>query len=143
VSLSLPYVRFDRERGRQALEDGFTQATDLAEALVRRGVAFREAYKAVGVLVAMAVEEGVSLRQIDSARAHAVHPALDAHSLRALEPESAVAAKESLGGTGPRAVDAQIDWLRERATGLSASADLHGSLEELAQRVFGEPLELP
>jgi len=39
VTLALPHVKFDAQRGRQALVDGFTQATDLAEALVRRGVA--------------------------------------------------------------------------------------------------------
>src|SRR5580692_5952559 len=96
VSLALPHETFDAERGAQALEEGFTQATDLAEALVRRGIPFREAYKAVG-----------------AGRAHEIHPALDAQSLLALDPAAAVAAKESLGGTGPRSVDAQVAWLRE------------------------------
>src|SRR5581483_6278022 len=35
VHVALPAVTFDAERGRRSLEDGFTQATDLAEALVR------------------------------------------------------------------------------------------------------------
>jgi argininosuccinate lyase len=143
VSLALPHVRFDGDRGRQALEEGFTQATDLAEALVQRGVPFREAYKAVGTLVAMAVDEGIGLRAIDPTRARQVHPALDAQSLDALDPATAVAAKESPGGTGPRAVDAQIAWLRQRATALSAKGEAHGSLDVLARRVFAEPLELP
>jgi argininosuccinate lyase len=92
VELALPHVTFDRARGARALDDGFTQATDLAEALVRRGVPFREAYKAVGRLVALAVE-------------------------------------------------AQLAWLRRRATELGAVAGKHGSLDALAQRVFAEPLE--
>ncbi len=142
AALALEHVEFDPLRGKRALEDGFTQATDLAEALVRRGVPFREAYKAVGALVAVAVAEGVSLRSVDMGRAKNIHHALDADSLRALEPGTAVAAKESAGGTGPRAVDAQIAWLRERADALSAKAKGYGSLEVLAQRVFAEPLEL-
>jgi argininosuccinate lyase len=125
----------------RALADGFTQATDLAEALVRRGVPFREAYKAVGKLVAMAVEEGIPLGGIDPARAATVHAAFDAAALRALEPAAAVAAKESLGGTGPRAVDGQIAWLRAQAAQLAAAADAQGSLDALAARVFSEPLE--
>ncbi|HEY8039348.1 MAG TPA: argininosuccinate lyase [Polyangiaceae bacterium] len=141
VSLALPHVTFDAARGATALGEGFTQATDLAEALVRRGVPFREAYKAVGRLVALAVQDGVPLRAFEPARAHAIHPAFDAHALRALEPAAAVAAKESPGGTGPGAVDAQIAWLREQAAELEAAAGVHGSIEALAQRVFAEPLE--
>jgi argininosuccinate lyase len=143
VSLALPHVTFDVERGARALEQGFTQATDLAEALVQRGEPFREAYKAVGRLVAMAVEEGIPLRAVNAERALAVHPAFDVHALRALEPAAAVAGKESLGGTGPRAVDAQIGWLCEQARILSAKAEAQGSLEALADRVFAEPLEKP
>jgi argininosuccinate lyase len=140
VALSLPHVSFDAERGARVLAEGFTQATDLAEALVRRGVAFREAYKAVGKLVALAVNEGVSLRSIDAARARAIHPALDADALGALDPAAAVKAKESLGGTGPHAVEAQVAWLREEAKRLGAIADAQGTLEALAERVFTEPL---
>jgi argininosuccinate lyase len=141
VSLALPHVSFVAERGARALGEGFTQATDLAEELVRRGVPFREAYKAVGRLVAMATGEGVALSALDPARAQAVHPALDALALRALDPAAAVAAKESAGGTGPRAVDAQIAWLREQATELRDAAAVHGTIDALAQRVFAEPLD--
>ncbi len=141
-ALALEHVEFDAQRGRRALEEGFTQATDLAEALVRRGIPFREAYKAVGALVSMAVAESIPLRNVDPGRAQKIHPALDADALRVLDPATAVAAKESFGGTGPRATDAQIAWLRERANALSVKAAEHGSLGVLAERVFAEPLEL-
>jgi argininosuccinate lyase len=143
VALALPHVHFDAERGARALAEGFTQATDLAEALVRRGVPFREAYNAVGKLVALAVEQGLALHAIGEARAKAIHRALDAEALRSLDAASAVFAKESLGGTGPRAVDIQIARLRERAEALAVSAKAQGSLAVLAQRVFNEPLSLP
>jgi argininosuccinate lyase len=141
VSLALPHVAFDVERCARAVDDGFTQATDLAEALVQRGVPFREAYKAVGTLVAAATQEGVPLRAVDPTRAHAIHPALDASSMRALAPEAAVAAKESFGGTGPRSVDGQLEWLRERSSWLLAKAAAHGSIDELAERIFNEPVK--
>ncbi|HEY5241581.1 MAG TPA: argininosuccinate lyase [Polyangiaceae bacterium] len=141
VELALPHVTFDRERGLHALDQGFTQATDLAEALVRRGVPFREAYKAVGRLVALAVDEGVPLRAIDAAKARTFHALLDEQTLQALDPKAAVAAKESAGGTGPLAVEAGLGWLRQRAAELGAVAGKHGSLDALAQRVFAEPLD--
>jgi argininosuccinate lyase len=108
---------------------------------VLRGVAFREAYKAVGRLVALAVQRGIALGEVDEASARAIHPALDAQALRALEPRAAVAAKESVGGTGPRAVSEQIAWLREAAATLEATANTHGSIDDLAQRVFAETLQ--
>ena len=141
VSLALPHVKFDAARGLHGLEQGFTQATDLAEALVRRGVAFREAYKAVGQLVALAVHDRISLRDVDPARARAIHPELDAEALRSLDPHAAVAAKESLGGTGPRSVDTQLAWLRERSNALRKTSAAHGTLDALAARIFAEPLE--
>lgn len=141
TALSLPHVHFDAARGRAALDDGSTQATDLAEALVRRGVPFREAYKAVGQLVRLATDEGVALRAVPVAKATAIHAALDADALRALDPASAVAAKESLGGTGPRAVAAQIAQLRDEARALGAVAAAHGTIDDIARRVFDEPLE--
>jgi argininosuccinate lyase len=140
VELALEHVTFDGTQGARALGQGFTQATDLAEALVRRGVPFREAYKAVGRLVATAVDEGLALGEVDAFVARAIHPALDETALRALDPGMAVAAKESTGGTGPRAVAEQITWLRERAAELGAIAQVHGSIDVLAQRVFAEPL---
>jgi argininosuccinate lyase len=140
ISLSLPHVTFDAERGARALADGFTQATDLAEALVRRGVPFREAHKAVGRLVAAAIDDGVPLRALGPERAQVLHAALDAPALRALDPATAVAAKESFGGTGPGAVEAQIGWLLERAQELGSAAEAQGSLDALAARIFSEPL---
>ena len=143
VALSLPHVAFAAElrpaRSRRGLHAGDHRS--VAEELVRRGVPFREAYQAVGRLVALAVADGSDLVAIDSERAHALHPALDARALRALDPARAVAAKESTGGTGPRSGGAQVAWLRRASQDLIATADLHGSIDALAARVFAEPLE--
>jgi argininosuccinate lyase len=104
-------------------------------------VAFREAYRAVGALVKLAIDDEIALRAVGVERAVAIHPMLDAEALRALDPASAVAAKESVGGTGPRAVAAQIDALRARAHELEAIASTYGTLDAIAARVFAEPLE--
>jgi len=106
---ALPHVHFVPERCAAGLADGSTQATDLAEALVRAGVPFREAYKAVGALAA-------------------------------LDPIRAVAAKESAGGTGPRAVAAQLASARARATELHARASAVPTLRTLARAIATEPL---
>jgi argininosuccinate lyase len=141
TKLSLPHVAFDRARGEQALAEGFTQATDLAEALVRRGVPFREAYKAVGALVRKAVEAGVALSAVPKRERLALHPALDDAALASLDPRAAVAAKESVGGTGPRSVDAQIAALHASARALAERARATPSLQDLARTLGASTLE--
>ena len=140
LRLALPHVQFVPERCAAGLADGSTQATDLAEALVRAGVPFREAYKAVGALVAIARDEGVSLASIGEVRAKSIHPALNADALAALDPIRAVAAKESAGGTGPRAVAAQLESARGRARDLHARASAVPTLQSLARAIAAEPL---
>lgn len=141
VAKALPHVAFVPERGRGALADGFTQATDLAEALVRRGVPFREAYKAVGELVRRALARGTALADVSVGEAKSVHSAFDATVLSALNPTAAVAAKESVGGTGPGSVANQLDALRNEASELAQVARATPTLLALAERVRGEPLE--
>jgi argininosuccinate lyase len=125
LRLSLPHVTFDVERCRAAVEEGGTQATDLAEALVTQGVPFREAYKLIGALVAKAREQGVALSKVSLATAQALDPRLDAEVLARLDPATSVARKKSIGSTGPEAVAAQLEAL----------ATIAGTLQERSARV--------
>jgi argininosuccinate lyase len=140
LRVALPHVHFVVERCAAALADGSTQATDLAEALVRTGLPFREAYKAVGALVRAATDERVTLASFDEARAKRVHPAFTEEALASLSPSRAVAAKESAGGTGPRAVAAQLDAARVRAADFAATARSLPTLDALARAIAAEPL---
>ena len=57
-------LRVDPVRMREAATEGYTTATAVADALVRRGVAFRTAHHIVGSLVAMAEDEGIGLDEV-------------------------------------------------------------------------------
>ncbi len=133
VRLVLPHVRFDRARCAAALASGFTQATDLAEQLVRRGVPFREAYRATGALVRRALDRGETLTAMTTEDARTVHPAFDATVLAALDPEAACAAKESLGGTGPRALDQQLAALEHDCDALERTIAAIPSLDSVVK----------
>jgi hypothetical protein len=69
-----------------------------------------------------------------------VHPSLDAAALTALDPANAVAAKEVPGGTGPRAVAAQLAEIDAAAAGLAAAAAKIPSLDALAAGIAREPV---
>ena len=131
LRLALPRLTFHPERTRAGVEDGFTQATDVAEALVRRGMPFRDAYKRVGALVRRCQEQGLALSKVPLEVAQAVDPAFDAQVLAAAAPAQAVAAKESQGGTGPKSVDRQLTALYEKADQLAARAQAVPRLEQL------------
>ncbi|MBX3189110.1 MAG: argininosuccinate lyase [Labilithrix sp.] len=125
------HLAFDAERCLRAVSDGSTQATDVAEALVRKGLPFREAYKATGQLVHLARERGIDLATLPLADARTVHDAFDAAVLAVLDPRVAVAAKKSAGGTAPERVDEQIGNVRAVAYELSEKIQNVPQLEEL------------
>jgi argininosuccinate lyase len=115
LRLGLGRVKFSGERGRAALEDGATAATDIAEALAQTGVPFRTAYKLTGALVRKSMESGVSLSKVPPQLAQQVDPRFTPAVLGAADAVASVAGKKNEGGTGPESIDAQIRFLRERA----------------------------
>jgi argininosuccinate lyase len=93
-------LEFRPARLEQAVAADFSNATDVADYLVARGVPFREAYQLVGGLVKSCLAEGVLLLQLPLDRWQELHPAFEADILAAIEPRRVVAARRSEGGTG-------------------------------------------
>jgi len=139
LRISIPRIRFDAERCQAALERDFTQATDLAEALVRQGVPFRTAYRRVGALVRKAQEAGVGLLQAREVAA-ALDPSLAGPVERLGDMRSSVAGKQSTGGTAPEQVEEQISALREAADWARSAAASVPRLVDLFRRLAGETL---
>src|SRR5215218_9416234 len=69
-------ISFHRERMAAAAGDEFTAATDVADALVREGVPFREAHGIVGTLVRTAVDRGKQLSELSDAEVEELVPQL-------------------------------------------------------------------
>lgn len=135
VREGLVHVAFDRARCLAAVSDGSTQATDVAEALVRKGVPFREAYKATGQLVHHAHAGNVPLASVSLDVARGIHPAFDRAVLDALDPTNAMAAKKSAGGTAPERIAEQIAQVRAHAAVLKSVAEGVPSLDALRRRI--------
>ncbi len=106
---------FDRERLAACAADGFSLATDLAEALVLQGVAFREAHERVGAVVAEAERSGVDLAGLGRQRLVALLPELAGVDLDGLlDPAAAVRRRDAVNGPAPSSVRAQLATLRAR-----------------------------
>ena len=98
----------DRAAMRAAAEAGDTTAVDLAEALVRAGVPFREAHAAVAAAVRASAAAGTRLADLDGAALAAIHPALAAADRAVLGVEGSLAAKLTPGSTAPSRVADQL-----------------------------------
>lgn len=101
-------IRFDEAAMRAACEDEGLYATDLAEALVKGGVPFREAHRRTGELLKELAADGRTLRDLadDEWDAFGVS---DGEAL--LDPDHAVRARSGPGGPSPDSVRAQADAL--------------------------------
>jgi argininosuccinate lyase len=97
-------------------------AVDLAEALVRAGVPFREAHAAVGAAVRLAGGRGVRLRDLGASGLAAVHPALAGVDLAVLGVSGSLAAKATPGSTNPSRVADQLTVLSVAAANARAWA---------------------
>ena len=107
-------LTFRPERLEQAVAADFSNATDVADYLVGKGVPFREAYQLVGGLVKACLQEGVLLRDLPLERWQQLHPAFEADIHEAIHPRQVVAARRSEGGTGFEQVQVQLQRARTR-----------------------------
>ncbi len=95
----------------------FTTALDLAEALVERGVPFREAHRLVGRLVARLVADGRQLSDATPADLEALDARFRPEDLELTDPEVSVRRRRSPGGGGPDSVRAQVAAIRQAIEG--------------------------
>ena len=103
-----------RENMERAALQGFSTATDLADYLVRKGVAFRDAHEVVGKAVRYGVENGRDLAQLSLDELRRFSVAIDEDVFDVLTLEGSVAARNHPGGTAPEQVGAAIARARAR-----------------------------
>lgn len=82
----------------QAVSKDFSNATDLADYLVRKGMPFRKAHEVVGKCVAHAIKEGKFLLEIPLSEYKEFSPLFEEDLITALNPENCVAARKCYGG---------------------------------------------
>ena len=98
------------DRMLEAASDPGLMATDLAEALVKKGVPFRHAHHKVGALVKYCAENGKKMDRLSLEEMRKVIPEADESMLQLFSPVSAVTLRKSYGGTGYEQVASQIDF---------------------------------
>ena len=89
---------------RRAASLGHPTATDLADYLVRKGVAFRDAHEIVGTAVGIAESQGVDVAELSLETLQSLSTDITENVFEVLTLEGSVAARDHIGGTAPKQV---------------------------------------
>ncbi len=99
---------------RNAALRGYATATDLADYLVRKGVAFRDAHEVVGLSVAYGIKHKKDLSELSLQELQTFSAQISDDVFEVLTLEGSVAARDHLGGTAPNQVRAAIRYARSQ-----------------------------
>ncbi|HID48892.1 MAG TPA: argininosuccinate lyase [Chromatiales bacterium] len=115
----MPRIRVKRDNMREAARRGFSTATDLADYLVRKGVAFRDAHEIVGQAVRYGLDQGKDLSEMSLSELHQFSEVIEQDVFEVLTLDGSVAARNHVGGTAPQQVRAAIARARQRLAQLA------------------------
>ncbi|HMG36167.1 MAG TPA: argininosuccinate lyase [Blastocatellia bacterium] len=117
MAIVLRNVKVREERTTAAASNGYLNATDLADYLVRKGIEFRKAHSIVGRVVVHAIESGRPLEEISIEEYKGFSPAFENDLYGFLEVEACLASKAAEGGTSPQRVSEALAKAREEMSG--------------------------
>ncbi len=108
----IPAIQVKREQMLQAARQGFSTATDLADYLVRKDVAFRDAHEIVGKAVRYGLEVKRDLAKMTLDELRGFSSVIEPDVFEVLTLEGSVQARNHIGGTAPQQVRAAIKRAR-------------------------------
>jgi argininosuccinate lyase len=101
-------VAVNAEACQRAASDPLLLATDLADWLVRKGVAFRDAHHLVGAAVGLAEKKKVPITKLKLAEWKKISPVFDASALEVFSLEKGLASRNTIGSPNPKLVKQQL-----------------------------------
>ncbi|MFG1495013.1 argininosuccinate lyase [Saccharospirillum sp. HFRX-1] len=102
----VPHLEPKKDSMRAAALRGYSTATDLADYLVKKGMAFRDAHEVVGKSVAYGLHSGKDLSEMSLQELQQFSDTISDDVFEVLTLEGSVAARDHLGGTAPNQVRA-------------------------------------
>lgn len=107
-------LKVRRDVCRRAAQGGYSNATDLADYLVARGVPFREAHEQAGKAVRVGIAAGKPLEELSLDQLRSAAPQVETDVFAAITIEAGLSRREVTGGTGPRNVAEALKAARTR-----------------------------
>jgi argininosuccinate lyase len=109
----VPAITVNAGAMREAVSKGYATATDLADYLVKKGIAFRDAHEIVGQTVAWCEKEKKQLTEVPLDVLQKFSSLIEKDVFNVLSLEGSLAARDHIGGTAPRQVKAAIARARQ------------------------------
>jgi argininosuccinate lyase len=109
ADIVLKNLRLNEEKTRLAATKGYLNATELADYLVNKGIAFRTAHDSVGKIVLYAISVGKELNELELTEFQKVSKSIENDVFEALSLEKTLASKNQIGGTSPERVFEALD----------------------------------
>ena len=110
----LQHITINSDRMYQSARDSFMAATDVAEYLVKQGLAFRDAYKIVANIVKYASEKKIYLHQLELTEWQKFSDKIGADIFTIIKPETCVDARDVTGGTSRKQVRTAIKAAKKK-----------------------------
>ena len=110
----VPAIEVKADNMRRAAASGYATATDLADYLVRKGLAFRDAHEVVGNAVRLGIESKRDLSEMSLSELQSLSALIESDVFDVLTLEGSVSARNHFGGTAPDQVRAAIIRARQR-----------------------------
>ncbi len=108
LHLILQKSKWKTESMRKKIEGDQSNATDLADYLVKKGVPFRETHEISGKAVRMALQKGVGVEKLSLSDLKSLHASFENDVYACLDPLEVMRARNSAGGTGTDSVKQQL-----------------------------------
>lgn len=108
---------------RQVLESDFSNATDMADYLAKKGLPFRQAHAVVGNAVHYCIEHHKVLLDLSMEEFRSMSPLFEEDIKEALSIENCVKNRESYGGTGPKSVERQQSHAEKAIASMKEAMD--------------------
>ena len=109
-------MRLREDVMRHAVEADYSNATDLADYLVRKGLPFRKAHAVAGQAVAQCIARGIYLAELPIADYQQLSPLFAEDIYDAISPETCVSCRNSYGGTSYEQAEMQLEAAKNLMT---------------------------
>jgi argininosuccinate lyase len=103
-----------KDNMKKVAQGGFINATDLADYLTKKGVAFRDAYKVCGKIVGECIKRGKVLEDLSLDEFKTFNENFESDVFDAIDLTTCVNSRSSFGGTCVESVEMQIDYVKNK-----------------------------
>ena len=104
----LATMKFNKDKMRASANNGFTNATDAADYLVKHGVPFRDAHGIIGKIVLYCIERGIAIDDMSLEELKAICPVFEEDIYQEISMETCVNNRLTVGAPGKKAMEEVI-----------------------------------